>query len=46
MIKPICCKCNEELKQFGAIVLSPPLEFGNEQEVIKYHVCFSTVGSI
>jgi len=35
-IKPICNFCNQELNEFGAILLSPPDERSN---VKKYHVC-------
>jgi len=35
-IKPICDFCNQELKEFGAILLSPPDEKNN---VKKYHIC-------
>jgi len=36
MINPICEKCGCELKDFGAILLSPPDAFGR---VVKYHIC-------
>ncbi len=42
-IKPICDKCNEELHDFGAILLSPP---NRESSVRKFHICkgcFSTM---
>lgn len=35
MIKPICCRCGKELKEFGAILLSPP----KDDMVKKYHIC-------
>ena len=35
MIKPICDICKKELKEFGAILLSPP----NNDLVRKYHIC-------
>jgi hypothetical protein len=36
MIKPICSKCNKELQNFGAILLSPP---DNNNFIIKKHIC-------
>ena len=36
MIKPICDKCNKELLEPGAILLSPPDKKG---WVRKYHIC-------
>lgn len=35
-IKPKCEKCKEELKEFGAILLSPPLK---NNTVKKFHFC-------
>lgn len=35
MIDPRCDICGEELKEFGAILLSPP----NDINVNKYHIC-------
>jgi len=35
-IKPICDFCNQELDEFGAILLSPP---DKENNVKKYHIC-------
>lgn len=35
-IKPKCDLCRDELKDFGAILLSPPDKKGM---VKKYHVC-------
>ncbi|MFC1696903.1 hypothetical protein ACFL1H_01095 [Nanoarchaeota archaeon] len=35
MIKPICDKCKKELDDFGAILLSPPVE----NNVKKFHIC-------
>jgi hypothetical protein len=35
-IKPKCDKCKEELKEFGAILLSPP---DKNNKVRKYHFC-------
>ncbi len=35
-ISPKCDKCQKELKDFGAIVLSPP---DSNSAVIKYHLC-------
>ena len=40
MIKPICAMCNKELKQFGAILFSPPLTNKN-RFVVKYHICIN-----
>jgi uncharacterized protein with PIN domain len=37
-IQPKCDKCNEELIEFGAILLSPPDE---ENMVKKFHICKS-----
>jgi len=43
MIKPKCFKCNCELEDYGAILLSPPYEdHANEgftQQVDKIHFC-------
>ena len=35
-IQPKCDKCKEELKDFGAILLSPP---NKKNEVKKFHIC-------
>lgn len=35
-IRPTCDKCNEELKEFGGILLSPP---NREGKVRKFHLC-------
>jgi hypothetical protein len=35
-INPICDKCKKELREFGAILLSPP-DF--ENKVKKFHIC-------
>jgi len=35
-IKPKCDKCGEKLKEFGAILLSPPDENNN---VKRFHLC-------
>lgn len=35
-IKPKCDKCGEELKDFGAILFSPP---DKNSTVKKFHVC-------
>ncbi len=35
-IKPKCDKCKEELKDFGAILLSPP---NKKSDVRKFHIC-------
>ncbi len=35
-IKPICDKCEKELEEFGAILLSPPDECN---KVEKFHLC-------
>lgn len=34
-IKPKCDKCKKELKEFGAILLSPP----KKNMVKKFHLC-------
>ena len=39
MIKPLCGICGKELKDFGAIVISPPEHGNNDNRVDKYHVC-------
>jgi hypothetical protein len=47
MIKPICYSCRKELKQAGAILLSPPSNycaFSEEKlsildSVFKFHLC-------
>jgi len=36
MIRPICDKCKQELKEFGAILLSPPDE---NNQTKKLHLC-------
>lgn len=35
-INPQCDSCNEDLNEFGAILLSPP---DSESKVIKFHIC-------
>lgn len=35
-IKPVCSLCKNELKDFGAILLSPP---DKNDRVVKYHIC-------
>ncbi len=35
-ISPKCDKCNKELLEFGAILLSPP---DTDSKVIKFHLC-------
>ena len=35
-IKPKCDKCQNELQDYGAILLSPP---DKNRKVIKYHLC-------
>ena len=35
-IQPNCNKCGAELKEFGAILLSPP---DSNDSVKKYHLC-------
>ena len=35
-IKPICDRCNKELKAFGALLFSPP---DKKSMVKKFHVC-------
>lgn len=39
MIRPICDKCGEELKKFGAILLGPPKRKKKKYKVVKYHIC-------
>ena len=36
MIKPICYICKKELKEFGALLFSPPDEIG---QCSKTHLC-------
>ena len=36
MIKPICDFCKKELKEFGALLFSPP---DNDNKVRKFHLC-------
>ena len=35
-IKPFCYRCHKELKEFGAILLSPP---NKKDEIKKFHIC-------
>jgi hypothetical protein len=35
-IRPICNKCKKELKDFGAILISPPEK---KNRVKKFHLC-------
>ena len=42
-IKPICNICEQELEEFGAILLSPPDE---SNKVEKYHICRECYGEI
>ncbi len=35
-IKPICDICKKELKNFGAILLSPP---DKKNKIKKFHIC-------
>lgn len=35
-IAPVCDLCREELKDFGALLFSPP---NSQSEVKKFHVC-------
>lgn len=35
-IKPICDSCDQELKDFGGILLSPP---NKKSQVKKFHLC-------
>ncbi len=37
-IRPVCDFCKKELRDFGAILLSPPKR---KMDVKKYHVCLS-----
>jgi len=44
MIDPKCDSCGEELKEFGAILLTPPLptiRIVAATTVLKYHICVS-----
>ncbi len=36
MIKPICYKCKREIKEFGALLFSPPML---NDTVHKMHLC-------
>jgi len=46
-IKPLCDMCKTELKEFGAIFLSPPKETKKGvQEVVKMHLCKSCYAKI
>lgn len=38
MINPKCDRCQEELVEFGAILLSPP---DSHENVRKFHLCIS-----
>ena len=38
MIQVYCARCNQELIQVGAIIISPPIKF---DEVTKIHLCIS-----
>ena len=42
-IKPICDKCQKELDEPGAILLSPPNEKGQVQ---KFHLCLRCYGEV
>ena len=42
-IKPKCDSCKKELKEFGAILLSPPKV---KNKVHKFHLCKSCYGEI
>jgi len=35
-IKPQCDRCNDELREYGAILLSPP---SSDSTVEKFHIC-------
>lgn len=40
MIKPECAKCHTELKEYGGILFSPPIDNGvSVSTVIKTHLC-------
>lgn len=44
MINPKCFSCLEELKEYGAILISPPnnpdeMDNGMEASCFKYHFC-------
>ena len=43
MIDPKCDRCGEELVEFGAIVIGPPLDgdYDGCQLHHKYHLCLS-----
>ena len=41
-INPKCDKCSEELKDFWAILLSPP----KDDYVRKYHICIECYNEI
>jgi hypothetical protein len=36
MISPHCCRCHQELKMFGALVVGPPDEAGR---ALQFHLC-------
>lgn len=42
-IRPVCDKCGEELKEFGAILLSPP---DAQSTVKKFHICVDCYGKM
>ena len=46
MLKAICYKCKEELKEFGAILLSDPVGSGDPMEVLKFHLCYSCYSDV
>jgi hypothetical protein len=35
-IRPVCDKCQAELKEFGGVLLSPP---DSKNKVLKLHLC-------
>ena len=40
MIKPKCSKCGKELKEFGALMFSPPNHYRSDIDIVdKYHIC-------
>ncbi|MFH1473904.1 MAG: hypothetical protein ABIE55_03345 [Candidatus Aenigmatarchaeota archaeon] len=42
-IKPVCSKCDNELKEFGGILFSPP---DDDDMTKKWHLCKSCYESI
>ncbi len=54
MIKPICYKCGKEFYEYGAILVSPPLDFIHPRDMVdraisrnlKFHICLTCYGLI